>query len=97
MASFVETYDPTIEDCYRKQWSVDDQPCLLEVLDTAGQGKFSIYRDLDRNIYDGKDRSCGGPAIVASNQRNTLRCEINGFGECIAQHPRTCYLNKLTL
>lgn len=38
MSSFVETYDPTIEDCYRKQWVVDDQPCLLEVLDTAGQG-----------------------------------------------------------
>jgi hypothetical protein len=33
-----QTYDPTIEDCYRKQWVVDDQPCLLEVLDTAGQG-----------------------------------------------------------
>lgn len=41
MASFVETYDPTIEDCYRKQWTVDDQPCLLEVLDTAGQGEFA--------------------------------------------------------
>jgi GTPase SAR1 family protein len=40
MASFVETYDPTIEDCYRKQWTVDDQPCLLEVLDTAGQGEL---------------------------------------------------------
>ena len=39
MSSFVETYDPTIEDCYRKQWVVDDQPCLLEVLDTAGQGE----------------------------------------------------------
>ena len=42
MASFVETYDPTIEDCYRKQWTVDDQPCLLEVLDTAGQGEFEV-------------------------------------------------------
>jgi GTPase KRas protein len=40
MASFVETYDPTIEDCYRKQWTVDEQPCLLEVLDTAGQGEY---------------------------------------------------------
>lgn len=40
MASFVETYDPTIEDCYRKQWTIDDQPCLLEVLDTAGQGEL---------------------------------------------------------
>lgn len=36
-----QTYDPTIEDCYRKQWVVDDQPCLLEVLDTAGQGEFA--------------------------------------------------------
>lgn len=42
MSSFVETYDPTIEDCYRKQWVVDEQPCLLEVLDTAGQGAFSF-------------------------------------------------------
>ena len=38
MSQFIESYDPTIEDCYRKQWVVDDQPCLLEVLDTAGQG-----------------------------------------------------------
>lgn len=38
-----QTYDPTIEDCYRKQWVVDDQPCLLEVLDTAGQGGFSSH------------------------------------------------------
>ncbi|KAI5451198.1 RAS2 protein [Naganishia albida] len=45
MASFVETYDPTIEDCYRKQWSVDGQPCLLEVLDTAGQEEYTALRD----------------------------------------------------
>lgn len=37
-----KTYDPTIEDCYRKQWVVDEQPCLLEVLDTAGQGTSNI-------------------------------------------------------
>ncbi|WWC86764.1 uncharacterized protein L201_001643 [Kwoniella dendrophila CBS 6074] len=45
MSSFVETYDPTIEDCYRKQWVVDDQPCLLEVLDTAGQEEYTALRD----------------------------------------------------
>lgn len=26
------------EDSYRKHAIVDDQPCLLEILDTAGQG-----------------------------------------------------------
>jgi GTPase KRas protein len=36
---YLETYDPTIEDSYRKQVVIDDQPCVLEVLDTAGQGK----------------------------------------------------------
>ncbi|WVR04744.1 hypothetical protein IAU60_001755 [Kwoniella sp. DSM 27419] len=45
MSSFVETYDPTIEDCYRKQWVVDEQPCLLEVLDTAGQEEYTALRD----------------------------------------------------
>lgn len=36
----IETYDPTIEDSYRKQVVIDDKPCVLEVLDTAGQGKL---------------------------------------------------------
>jgi len=31
---FVEKYDPTIEDSYRKQVEVDGQQCMLEILDT---------------------------------------------------------------
>jgi len=33
---FVEKYDPTIEDSYRKQVEVDGHQCMLEILDTAG-------------------------------------------------------------
>ncbi|TPX61105.1 hypothetical protein PhCBS80983_g01386 [Powellomyces hirtus] len=39
------TYDPTIEDSYRKQVVIDDQPCILEVLDTAGQEEYTALRD----------------------------------------------------
>ena len=36
----IQKYDPTIEDSYRKQVVIDDKPCVLQVLDTAGQGNF---------------------------------------------------------
>ncbi|KAJ9393163.1 hypothetical protein DTO063F5_300 [Paecilomyces variotii] len=42
---FVETYDPTIEDSYRKQVVIDQQSCMLEVLDTAGQEEYTALRD----------------------------------------------------
>ena len=42
---FIEEYDPTIEDSYRKQITVDDIPCFLNILDTAGQEEYSAMRD----------------------------------------------------
>eukprot|EP01105_Mastigella_eilhardi_P013147 TRINITY_DN298_c4_g1_i1.p1 TRINITY_DN298_c4_g1~~TRINITY_DN298_c4_g1_i1.p1 ORF type:complete len:530 (+),score=145.98 TRINITY_DN298_c4_g1_i1:161-1750(+) len=43
--NFVAEYDPTIEDSYRRQYLVDDRPCHLDVLDTAGQEEYSALRD----------------------------------------------------
>ena len=42
---FVDEYDPTIEDSYRKQVCIDDEVCLLDILDTAGQEEYSAMRD----------------------------------------------------
>ena len=37
---FVVGYDPTIEDDYRKQITIDGQVERLDILDTAGQEEF---------------------------------------------------------
>jgi len=42
---FIDEYDPTIEDSYRKQISVDQETCMLDILDTAGQEEYSAMRD----------------------------------------------------
>eukprot|EP00808_Paulinella_micropora_P015039 g65043.t1 len=43
--NFLDEYDPTIEDSYRKQVTIDDQSALLDILDTAGQEEFSSMQD----------------------------------------------------
>lgn len=41
---FVNEYDPTIEDSYRKHCIIGDETVLLEILDTAGQEEYSAMR-----------------------------------------------------
>lgn len=43
---WIESYDPTIEDSYRKQIQVDGRQCMLEILDTAGTEQFTAMREL---------------------------------------------------
>lgn len=44
--TFIERYDPTVEDFYRKEIEVDGEPSVLEILDTAGTEQFASMRDL---------------------------------------------------
>jgi len=50
--NFLDEYDPTIEDSYRKQVMIDDESALLDILDTAGQEEFSSMQD--QWMRDGK-------------------------------------------
>ncbi|PQE03885.1 Small GTPase superfamily Ras type protein [Rutstroemia sp. NJR-2017a BBW] len=42
---FISTYDPTPEDSYRRQVVIDEQPCMIEVLETGDQEQYTALRD----------------------------------------------------
>jgi GTPase KRas protein len=50
---FIEIYDPTIEDAYRKQIIVDKKCYFLEILDTAGQEEYAAMRHMYMREGDG--------------------------------------------
>jgi len=43
--NFEEDYDPTIENCHRKQVKLGDEFWAAEIIDTAGQEGFSALQD----------------------------------------------------
>ena len=40
----MKDYDPTIENSYRKQITLDNEVLVLDILDTAGQEEYSVMR-----------------------------------------------------
>jgi len=79
---FVETYDPTIEDSYRKQVVIDGQSCVLEVLDTAGQEEYTALRD--QWIRDGE----GLLLVYSISSRSTFE-RVERFREQIGRVKET--------
>ncbi|KAF2069652.1 hypothetical protein CYY_009028 [Polysphondylium violaceum] len=43
---FIDYYDPTIEDMYRKVIEINNEHYMLEIMDTAGTENFLVMRDL---------------------------------------------------
>eukprot|EP00003_Mantamonas_plastica_P007684 TRINITY_DN16546_c0_g1_i1.p1 TRINITY_DN16546_c0_g1~~TRINITY_DN16546_c0_g1_i1.p1 ORF type:complete len:204 (-),score=77.21 TRINITY_DN16546_c0_g1_i1:62-637(-) len=71
---FVEVYDPTIEDSYRTQATVDDSHYMLEIIDTAGQEEYSCMRP-------GYMRAGEGFLMVFDVTQQSSFDEICGFRE----------------
>ncbi|KAI9193256.1 ras family-domain-containing protein [Polychytrium aggregatum] len=42
---FIEEYDPTKADSYRKKCTLDGTECFIDILDTAGQEEYAAIRD----------------------------------------------------
>lgn len=68
--------DPTIEDSYRKQVTIDDETCLLDILDTAGQEEYSAMRD--QYMRTGQ----GFLMVYAINSKTSFE-EVSSFREQI--------------
>ncbi|KAJ5075794.1 ras-like protein [Anaeramoeba ignava] len=52
-SQFIETYEPTIEETFRKQIELEGRNCYLEILDTAGQEEYALMRDSYMRNGDG--------------------------------------------
>lgn len=73
---FVDEYDPTIEDSYRKQCNIDGEQLMLDILDTAGQEEYSAMRE--QYMRTGE----GFLLVYAINSRNSME-ELQVFYEQI--------------
>jgi len=52
-SAFVEVYDPTIEDAFWHQTTIDGRTCVLDILDTAGQEDLTMLRRQWVEVRDG--------------------------------------------
>eukprot|EP01115_Flamella_aegyptia_P007507 TRINITY_DN3116_c0_g2_i1.p1 TRINITY_DN3116_c0_g2~~TRINITY_DN3116_c0_g2_i1.p1 ORF type:complete len:196 (-),score=26.62 TRINITY_DN3116_c0_g2_i1:82-669(-) len=76
--TFISDYDPTIENSYRKQITVDEEAVVLDVLDTAGQEDYAAMRD-------SQIRSGNGFLCVYSIISPESFSELNDFRERVLQ------------
>ncbi|KAJ3439316.1 ras-like protein rasd [Anaeramoeba flamelloides] len=75
---FIEIYDPTIEDSYRKQLVIEGETCILDILDTAGSEEFSMMKDT--YLLEGE-----GFLIVYSIVSRNSFDEVRSFYELITR------------
>lgn len=94
----MDTYDPTIENYYRKQVRVGDQVVVIEMLDTAGQEEYT-----SPTIVDNYLKSAEGFVVVYSTTSRKSFEKVNEFFDRIThirgttQFPSVIVANKADL
>eukprot|EP01103_Thecamoeba_quadrilineata_P017575 TRINITY_DN6301_c0_g1_i1.p1 TRINITY_DN6301_c0_g1~~TRINITY_DN6301_c0_g1_i1.p1 ORF type:complete len:200 (+),score=53.47 TRINITY_DN6301_c0_g1_i1:48-602(+) len=78
---FLDEYDPTIEDTYQKQVTVDNEECTLSILDTAGQEEYRAMRDQYMRTGQGFLIVYSIAAKASFNEVATLKNQINRVKE----------------
>ncbi|EMG49328.1 RAS1 Ras-like protein 1 [Candida maltosa Xu316] len=87
---FVDEYDPTIEDSYRKQCNIDNKQVLLDILDTAGQEEYSAMRE--QYMRTGE----GFLLVYSINSLNSFQ-ELNTFYDQILRVKDSDYVPVLVV
>ena len=76
--TFLDEYDPTIEDSYRKAVTLNGQACLLDILDTAGQEEYKSMRDQYMRVGEGFLLVYSVTSKVSLNELNNYRYVFAG-------------------
>lgn len=95
--NFVEKYDPTIEDSYRKQVEIDAKACMLDIMDTAGQEEYSALRDQYMKSGQGFVLVYSITSKASFEQANKLRTSILRIKEEFPDIPIQLVANKCDL
>eukprot|EP01115_Flamella_aegyptia_P009562 TRINITY_DN40890_c1_g1_i2.p1 TRINITY_DN40890_c1_g1~~TRINITY_DN40890_c1_g1_i2.p1 ORF type:complete len:195 (+),score=48.78 TRINITY_DN40890_c1_g1_i2:43-627(+) len=95
--NFVEKYDPTIEDSYRKLVEVDGTACMLDIMDTAGQEEYSALRDQYMKTGEGFVLAYSITTTTSFEAATKLRTQILRIKEDSPDIPIMLVGNKLDL
>eukprot|EP00013_Stygamoeba_regulata_P004011 CAMPEP_0177637716 /NCGR_PEP_ID=MMETSP0447-20121125/5115_1 /TAXON_ID=0 /ORGANISM="Stygamoeba regulata, Strain BSH-02190019" /LENGTH=168 /DNA_ID=CAMNT_0019139653 /DNA_START=127 /DNA_END=630 /DNA_ORIENTATION=- len=95
--NFVEKYDPTIEDSYRKLVEVDGVACMLDIMDTAGQEEYSALRDQYMKTGQGFILAYSITSTTSFEAATKLRTQIIRIKEEQPDIPIMLVGNKLDL
>merc|ERR1712137_1284355 len=95
--NFVEKYDPTIEDSYRKLTEVDGTAYMLDIMDTAGQEEYSALRDSYMKTGEGFVLVYSITTTTSFDAASKLRTQILRIKEETPDIPVMLVGNKLDL
>jgi len=95
--TFVQRYDPTIEDSYRKQVEIDARACILDIMDTAGQEEYTALRDTYMTTGDGFVLGYSITSTTSFDAASKLRNNIIRIKDNVADTPIMLVGNKCDL
>ena len=93
---FTYEYNPTIENSFRRQVTVDEECLFLEILDTAGQEEYTAMRD--QHIMQGQ----GFALVYALDSRTSFEALPSFYNSIkrvkdIKSFPLTIFGNKVDI